>query len=449
MNKCTQLWTNCLTIIRDNVTEDQFNTWFGKIVPVSFTGRELILEVPSQFFYEYIEEWFADIIRASINRVIGPNIQLLYKISIVQSQPQNDIIVPNQNGARPADNADFDSNLNFKYTFNNFIEGESNKLARCAGLNISQNPGNSIFNPIFIYGAPAVGKTHLATAIGLAIRQRFTKKRVLYVSTHTFWMQYGDSVAHSKTNDFINFYQSIDVLIIDDIQELIGKDKIQNVFFHIFSHLIHIGKQIIICSDREPGKLEGMEERLLTRFKMGLTVEIERPEYELRKKILEHKVFQDGLRIPEDVLDFLAQNVRSNVRDLEGSLTSIIARSTFVNEDINLELAQKVIGAVVSTAEDTDENKMQRIYSVVCAHYKVDTDTLISKARSHTISEARQVAMYLARTKTDISLASIGSLMGKRDHTTVLYSCRNVSNLMDTNPAFAELIHKFERIVNE
>ncbi|MCQ2344566.1 MAG: chromosomal replication initiator protein DnaA [Paludibacteraceae bacterium] len=449
MNKCTQLWNNCLTIIRDNVTEDQFNTWFGKIVPVSFNGRELILEVPSQFFYEYIEEWFADIIRASINRVIGPNIQLLYKVSIVQSKPQNDIIIPNQNNSKPNDNPDFDSNLNFKYSFNNYIEGESNKLARCAGINISQHPGDSIFNPFFIYGAPAVGKTHLATAIGLAIRQRFTKKRILYVSAHTFWMQYADSIPHNKMNDFINFYQSIDILIIDDIQELIGKDKIQNVFFHIFSHLIHIGKQVIICSDREPGKLEGMEERLLTRFKMGLTVEIERPEYELRKKILEHKVYQDGLRIPDDVLDFLAKNIRSNVRDLEGSLTSIIARSTFVNENINLELAQKVIGTVVSTAEETDETKMQRIYDVVCSHYKIDTEAIISKARSHNISEARQVAMYLARTKTDISLASIGSIMGKRDHTTVLYSCRNVSNIMDTNPVFAELIHKFERLINQ
>lgn len=466
MERYQQLWNECLSIIKDNLTEAQYNTWFSPIVPVEFNGRDLILQIPSQFFYEYLEENFAEIIRLSIDRIIGRNIRLLYKVMVDHHNPDTDITIPTNNAKSPerlinkpesgpqppsarAEMPDFDCLLNPKYTFDNYVEGESNKLARCAGLAIAANPGKSAFNPCFIYGAPAVGKTHLANSIGIAIKQRFAKKRVIYISAHLFLLQYTDSIQTKKTNEFLNFYQSIDVLIIDDIQELIGKAKTQNTFFHIFNHLLTTGKQIIICCDREPGKLDGMEDRLLTRFKMGLSVEIEKPNLELRRKILQHKIYCDGLKISEEVVDFVAEHVTSNVRDLEGTLTSLLAHSTFLNADVNVDLARRVIGSVVTEQDNSDERRMQRIYDVVCTQYDVDAEAIKSKSRERHLSEARQVAMYLARTQTDISLATIGVLFGNRDHSTVLYACRIIRNMMDINPGFCERVRKMERKVNE
>lgn len=464
MERYQQLWNECLSIIKDNLTEAQYNTWFSPIVPAGFNGRDLILQIPSQFFYEYLEENFAEIIRLSIDRIIGRNTRLLYKIMVDHNNPVTDISIPANNTRNSdklndasvdlqapagAEMRDFDCLLNPKYTFDNFVEGESNKLARCAGLDIAAHPGKSVFNPLFIFGSPAVGKTHLANSIGIAIKQRYTKKRVIYISAHIFLLQYTDSIQTKKTNDFINFYQSIDVLIIDDIQELIGKSKTQNTFFHIFNHLLLIGKQIIICCDREPGKLEGMEERLLTRFKMGLIVEIEKPNLELRRKILEHKIYQDGLKISPEVVDYVAEQVTSNVRDLEGTLTSLLAHSTFLNAEINLDLARRIVGTVVKEDNTNDEQRMQRIYDIVCTQYDVNAEAIKSKSRERHLSEARQVAMYLARTQTEISLATIGLLFGKRDHSTVLYACRIIRNMMDVDPSFCERVRKMERKVNE
>ncbi|MCQ2331862.1 MAG: chromosomal replication initiator protein DnaA [Paludibacteraceae bacterium] len=468
MERHQQLWNECLSIIKDNISEDHYKTWFMPIVPIKFDGKDLLLQVPSQFFYEYIEECFADLIRKSIEKVIGPNIRLLYKITIVRNRHDNggDITMPTTVGKTientpqgfalteatknsAEDLTDFDCHLNPKYTFDNFIQGDSNKLARCAGLNIAAHPGESVFNPIFIYGAPAVGKTHLANAIGIAIKQRYARKRVIYVSAHLFQIQFQDARVNNKINDFINFYQSVDVLILDDIQEFIGKPGTQNTFFHILNHLLLIGKQIIICCDKKPGELEGMEERLVTRFKMGLSVEIERPNYELRKDILNHKICIDGLSIDEEVVNYVARNVTTNVRELEGTLASILAHSTFLNADINVELAEKIIGKTAESKPMDSETQIERLYDIIGHAYGFTKEDICSRRSNRKLSEARQVIMYLANSTTNISMTKIGSLIGNRDHTTVIYACKCIKNQMDVNPTFCETVRKFERQISE
>jgi chromosomal replication initiator protein len=344
----------------------------------------------------------------------------------------------------------FDPQLNRNYNFSNYIEGVSNRLARCAGLNIAEQPGRSIFNPIFIWGASAVGKTHLANAIGLAVKENYPEKRVLYISANLFTMQYSDATQHNQRNDFLNFYQSIDVLIIDDVQELAGKTQTQNTFFHIFNHLHQLGKQLIMCCDREPSKLEGMEDRLLSRFKWGLVVEVEKPDFNLRKAILKHKAYRDGIEIPENVVDYIAENITRSVRDLEGVLVSLLAHSTLMNAEINLQLAQKIVGNVVEMPTIEKENiTVDKICNIVCQYYSLPLEAINSSSRKREIAEARQVAMYLARTHTNTSLAVIGQSMGNRDHTTVLYACKTVQNQMDVDSTFRERIHTLESQIQQ
>jgi chromosomal replication initiator protein len=344
----------------------------------------------------------------------------------------------------------FDPQLNCNYNFSNYIEGVSNRLARCAGLNIAEQPGRSIFNPIFIWGASAVGKTHLANAIGLAVKENYPEKRVLYISANLFTMQYSDATQHNQRNDFLNFYQSIDVLIIDDVQELAGKTQTQNTFFHIFNHLHQLGKQLIMCCDREPSKLEGMEDRLLSRFKWGLVVEVEKPDFNLRKAILKHKAYRDGIEIPENVVDYIAENITRSVRDLEGVLVSLLAHSTLMNAEINLQLAQKIVGNVVEMPTIEKENiTVDKICNIVCQYYSLPLEAINSSSRKREIAEARQVAMYLARTHTNTSLAVIGQSMGNRDHTTVLYACKTVQNQMDVDSTFRERIHTLESQIQQ
>lgn len=461
------MWNECLKIIHDNISQEQYDAWFRRIVPVDYTDNKLILQIPTQFYFDYLEEHFADIIRLSIEKVIGRNVRLFYKVKVDHKNEETTLTLPTTLGKdsdklndrnnrleQPnqfvsEDLSDFDCHLNPKYTFESYIEGASNKLARCAGLNIAQNPGKSMFNPMFIYGAPAVGKTHLANAIGIAIKQQFPKKKIIYVSAHLFLMQFTDACLHRKTNDFINFYQSIDVLIIDDIQELITAKQTQNTFFHIFNHLFMIGKQIIICGDRCPNEMEGMEDRIITRFKMGLQVEIERPNFELRRDILKYKIYQDDLRISDDVVNYVAEHVTRNVRDLEGTLMSLLAHSTFLNAEINTELARSVIGSNDEVNGIEDEEMVHKILDLVCTNYSVEINDVKSKSRKRPISEARQVAMYLTRAHTNMSLNDIGRMIGKRDHTTVLYACNEVVNQMTINPELKEKVNKFERMLAE
>ena len=382
------LWERCLKIIGDNLSESSFNTFFKSIIPVEYNGKTLTLGVPSHFVCEYLEEHYLDLLRSTLYRVYGEGTQLVYKILVdktnnqtVEQEASNRSTAVQPREIRKGNTApnilqapavqDLDPRLIPNYNFENFIEGISNKLSRTAGEAVAQNPAKTSFNPLFIYGPSGVGKTHLINAIGTRIKELYTDKRVLYVSAHLFQVQYTDSVRNNTVNDFINFYQSIDVLIIDDIQEFATLTKTQNTFFHIFNHLHQTGKQLILTSDRPPVMLQGMEERLLTRFKWGLIAEMEKPNVELRKQILWSKVYRDGLKFPEKVIDYIAENVHESVRDLEGIIISLMAHSTIYNREVDIDLAERVIKKAVRMVENKPLS-VEDILDKVCDHYQID-----------------------------------------------------------------------------
>lgn len=452
-----ELWNRCLHIIKDIVPESTYNTWFAPIVPLKYEDKTLIVQIPSQFFYEYLEDKYIDLLRKTLYKVIGEGTKLMYNVMVDKTS------VPNQTVNLEASNRstaitpqkitdgnkaptflkapvaqDLDPHLNPNYNFENFIEGYSNKLSRSVAETVAKNPAGTAFNPLFLYGASGVGKTHLANAIGTKIKELYSEKRVLYVSAHLFQVQYTDSVRNNTTNDFIKFYQSIDVLIIDDIQEFAGVTKTQNTFFHIFNHLHQNGKQLILTSDRAPVLLQGVEERLLTRFKWGMVAELERPSVELRKNILRNKIHRDGLQFPTEVIDYIAENVNDSVRDLEGVVIAIMARSTIFNKEIDLDLAQHVIrGAVRNEVKNIT---IDDIIKTVCKHFGLELNAIHTKSRKREVVQARQVAMYLAKNKTDFSTSKIGKFIGNKDHATVLHACKTVKGQLEVDKAFnAEL----------
>jgi chromosomal replication initiator protein len=452
------LWKQCLEVIKDNLSEATFNTWFAPIVPLQFDNNVLVLQVPSQFFVEYIEEKYIDLLRVTIYRVMGQGTKLEYRVLIDQASNQSTTIPSESNHEKPkpvqknntgyispyhkARLPEIDPQLNPSYNFNNLIEGRGNKLSRTAGISIANEPGKTIFNPLFVYGQSGVGKTHLANAIGVMTKQLFPEKRVLYVSANTFQIQYTDAVRSNTVNDFLNFYQTIDVLIVDDIQEFAGKTGTQNTFFHLFNHLHQTGKQLVLTSDRSPLVLAGLEQRLLTRFKWGLSAEIEKPDFELRKAILENKIYRDGLEIPEEVVEYIAKHVTDNVRDLEGTLASLIAHSTLASQSIDLELAAKVVSRIVNITPK--QNTVERIREVVCDHFSLSVDAISTKSRKREVVQARQIAMYLSKQLTKNSLSSIGDLIGNRDHATVLHACKIVNDLMDIDKSFRSSVKEIE-----
>lgn len=456
-----QLWANCLKVIQDNIPEAAFKTWFLPIVPLSYDNKVFTIQVPSQFFYEYLEDKFVDLLRTTLHREIGKETILQYRIlmenttnTVVDYRGEVKSLVSEKLPLKHANKIpspfqkvvadDFDSQLNSKYTFDNFFEGESNKLARTVGDTISKNPGKTAFNPLFVHGTSGVGKTHLCHAIGMRIKELYPEKRVLYVSAHLFKVQYADAGRYNTTNDFINFYQGIDVLIIDDIHELAGIEKTQNTFFHIFNHLHQNNKQLILTSDKSPSELMGVEERLLTRFRWGLTTKIEHPDKLLRLKILHSKILHDGLSIPDDVVDFIAENVTDNARDLEGIIVSIMAHSLVYNKEIDLPLARRVIGQAIKKIE-AKKITVNAIESVVCDFYNIKSELIHTASRKRQIVQARQVTMYLSKTYTEMSLAQIGSLIGKKNHATVLHACKTVKEQMEVDKIFREEITEIEK----
>ncbi|HPM09300.1 MAG TPA: chromosomal replication initiator protein DnaA, partial [Paludibacter sp.] len=439
-----KLWNRCLEIIKDNISETSYNTWFAPIIPLQYENQVFVLQVPSQFFVEYIEEKYIDLLRMTLYRVVGNGTRLEYRVLIDQASGTGTRI-PSEGGmekSKPSVNTsnyispyhrpklpEIDPQLNPSYNFNNLIEGKSNKLARTAGISIANEPGKTVFNPLFVYGQSGVGKTHLANAIGVMTKQLYPEKRVLYVSSNTFQIQYTDAVRSNSVNDFLNFYQTIDVLIVDDIQEFAGKTATQNTFFHLFNHLHQTGKQLVLTSDRSPLVLVGLEQRLLTRFKWGLSAEIEKPDFELRKAILEDKIYRDGLEISEEVIDYIARYVTDNVRDLEGTLVSLLAHSTLANQPIDLELTEKVVSRIVDITPKVQT--VERIRDTVCEYFSLTVDAISTRSRKRELVQARQIAMYLSKQMTNNSLASIGNLIGQRDHATVLHACKIVSDLME------------------
>ena len=457
-----KLWDKCLAIIRDNVQEPAFSTWFSSTKPASYVGNVLTVFVPSQFVYEYIEEHYVDLLSAAIYRVFGADTQLNYRVLVVADKTEPGVVEQGGSSQHPKSTSqteekqgnvapgtiavpvqDLDPMLRSNYSFDNFIEGLSNKLPRAAAESIALKPGKTVFNPLFLYGASGVGKTHLANAIGLKVKELYPEKRVLYVSAHLFKVQYTDSVRKNLVNDFINFYQSIDVLIIDDIQEFVGVEKTQNTFFHIFNHLHQNGKQLIMTCDRPPVMLQGIEDRLITRFKWGLTAEIERPNLELRRSILADRVRREGIALAPNVLEYVAENVTDSVRELEGILISLHAHSALYGREIDLALAERVISKAVRIVEK--ELTVEDIVHSTCEYYHVKDESIYTSSRKRDIVLARQVAMYLTHKHLpNLSLARIGQCIGSKDHSTVLHACRTIEDQIGVDKAVELAIEDIE-----
>ncbi len=469
-----KIWKNCLDFIRDNVTLTGFQTWFEPIKAIKLKSKVLTIQVPSQFFYEWLEEHYLDLLKSSIKRELGEegkleysivmdnyynNNQKSYAIKIPTTEKKftknRSVSMPVNINENPIRNpfiipglkkVTVDSQLNHNYSFDNFVEGDCNRLARSAGYAVANKPGGTAFNPLLIYGGVGLGKTHLANSIGIEIKKNHANKTVLYVSSEKFTHQFIDSVRNNTQNDFIHFYQMIDVLIIDDVQFFAGKEKTQDIFFHIFNHLHQNGSQLVLTSDKPPVELQGMEQRLLSRFKWGLSADLQSPDLETRIAILNKKMHQDGIELPKEVVEYLAYSITSNVRELEGALISLIAQSSLNKKAITLELAKQMIDKFVkNTAREVSIDYIQK---VVCDYFNLSLEMMKSKTRKREVVQARQISMYFSKSMTKSSLATIGAHSGGKDHATVLHACRTVNNLIETDKRFRIYISDIEKKIN-
>lgn len=466
-----EVWNNCLKVIKDNVPSISYRTWFEPIVPLKLEKKILTIQVPSPFFYEYLEEKYIEIISKTLRKELGYDAKLEYNVVMDPAQhgankpatinlpannqreyKNNPISVPLKTEEKTIRNPfiipglkklDIDPRLNSENSFTNFIEGECNRLARSAGIAVANNPGGTAFNPLLIYGDSGLGKTHLAQAIGIEVKERFPDKTVLYVNANKFQTQFVESIKNNNRNDFLHFYQMIDVLIIDDVHEFAGKEKTQDTFFHIFNHLHQSGKQLILTSDKPPVELQGMEQRLLSRFKWGLSADLQIPDYDTRVAILKQKVYKDGIEIPNDVIDYIATHITDSIRELEGALISLLAQSTLNRKEITLDLAKMMVEKLIKNTKR--EVSIDYIQKVVCNYYDIGIDALQSKTRKREIVQARQVAMYFSKNLTKSSLATIGAQIGGKDHATVLHACKTVNNLIDTDKQFKNQIEDIEK----
>lgn len=452
-------WDNALALIRENVSQQQYDTWFRPIVFESFDDakKTLLVQVPSPFVYEYLEENYVDLLIKVLHRTFCEGIRLNYRVVTdkehklsqdIESDPADIEQKPRTRANQsptPLDAAQpqqIDPQLNPHLSFANYIEGASNKLPRSVGQSIAEHPNTTQFNPMFIYGPSGCGKTHLVNAIGLRTKQLYPQKRVLYISARLFQVQYTNAVLQNSTNDFIRFYQTIDMLIVDDIQEWISAPKTQDTFFHIFDHLFRNGKRIILASDRPPVDLKGMPERLLTRFSCGLIAELEKPNTQLCVDILENKIRKDGLHIPRDVIEFISQTANGSVRDLQGVINSLMAYSIVYNSNIDMRLAERVIKRAVKI--DDKPLTVDEIIETVCNHFNVSPYAVGGKSRKRDFVVARQVSMYLAQKYTKMPASRIGKLVGNRDHSTVIHSCTQVENRLKVDKEFLAEIQSLE-----
>ncbi len=459
------VWNNCLAFIKDNIQPQAYKTWFEPIQAVKLSGNALSIQVPSKFFDEWLEEHYVKILKVALTKELGEDAKLVYVIKMENTygnkQPftekipssnrtpvkSQDVDVPFDNKSPELKNpfiipgirnVKIESQLNPSYTFENFLEGDSNRLARNAGIAVANKPGGTSFNPLLIFGGVGLGKTHLAHAIGVDIKDKYPEKTVLYISAEKFTQQYIDSVKKNNRNDFIHFYQIIDVLIIDDVQFLSGKTGTQDVFFHIFNHLHQNGKQVVLTSDKAPVDMQDIEQRLLSRFKWGLSAELQTPDFETRVSILKNKLYRDGVEMPEEIVEYVAKHIKTNVRELEGAIISLIAQSSFNKKEITINLAKDIVEKFVKNTKR--EVSIDYIQKVVSDYFQMDVSTLQSKTRKRHIVQARQLAMFFAKKYTKASLASIGSQIGQRDHATVLHACKTVDNLSSTDKQFRKYV---------
>jgi chromosomal replication initiator protein len=466
-----QVWKNCLAIIKDIVEWQHFKTWFEPIMPVELKGKNLTIQVPSQFFFEYLEEHYVTLLAKTLKRELGKEANLEYRIMMDSGNNNNSPITMDVPGHgyktytnnemdfplvinNPVKNpfvipglkkVQIDPQLNPNYTFDSFVEGDCNRVARRAGKTVADKPGATSFNPLVIYGGVGLGKTHLAQAVGNEVKRQHPNKVVLYVSSEKFINQFVDHSRNNAINDFIHFYQLIDVLIIDDVQFFNRAEKSQDAFFAIFNHLHQSGKQLILTSDKPPKDLEGVQERLLSRFRWGLSADLQVPDYDTRIEILEKKMKNDGLDMQKDVVKYIAYNINTNIRELEGALISLLAQSSLNKKEIDLDLAKKVLKNFVKTS--SKEITIEAIQKMVCEYFDVSYDKLLQKTRKREIVQARQITMYLAKTFTKNSLKTIGEHFGGRDHTTVIHSCQTVKDLMDTDSLFKESVMELQQKV--
>jgi len=483
------VWEACLEIIRDNVNRRSYKTWFEPIKPVSLSEEgdqiKLTVELPSRFYYEWLEEHYYSLLRKTITKVLGPKGRLFYKIVIEKEDPESgfegtSVNMPahppettpppprrpslspppttSSSSGTPVDLTEqapsvpanpfaipgiirkiqVDSQLDPRYTFERFIEGDCNRLARSAALAIAQQPGTTSFNPFLVYGGVGLGKTHLIQAIGNYARQHRTAETIRYVSSEQFTNEFVQAIQHNRINEFSTFYRHIDLLIIDDIQFFGGKEKTQEVFFHIFNALHQANKQIVLSADRPPKDIPGIEERLMSRFQWGLMADVQPPDLETRIAILRRKAEDEGIALDDDVVEFIAQHVKSNFRELEGALLRLVAHAAYHRRDIDLELAREALRDLIKESRVT--LTIEQIQQLVCEYFGIAPDLVRSKTRKREIVQARQVAMYFCKQFTQHSLKSIGLHFGGRDHSTVIHACQSVENLMETDPRFREII---------
>lgn len=455
------MWDKCIEIIRDNISREQFAATFAFVELNRFEDGKLVLDVPSEFIKDFLEANFLPLMRSTFTRVFGNNITLYYNVhvsketndNVIEKGDNKPIVINGKPSPKPIESPDdvtapqvqdLDSQLRPSYNFDNFIEGESNRLARSVGEAIAKNPAKT-FNPFFVFGPSGVGKTHLVNAIGLRIKELHPEMRVLYLSAHLFTVQYTDAVRQNKVNDFIRFYQTIDTLIIDDIQELSGKTSTQNTFFHIFNHLQINGKQIILTCDRPPIAIKGLEDRLLTRFKWGLQAEIAKPTQSMRMNILDALVTKDGLQIPSSVIKYISEHVDESVRDLEGIINSLMAHSICYNCEINMKLVQKIMPGFVEINDKPITPEV--VKKAVCDHFNMKMSTLDSRSRKQEVAYARQLAMYLSSEMTEVSNIQIGNSIGGRNHATVIHSIKQIKDLLDTNEATRTDVEAIKELV--
>ncbi len=464
------VWESCLKLIKDNISLQAFKTWFEPIVPIKLENNILTIQVPSHFFYEWLEEHYIQLLRKVVKKEIGNDGSLEYSIvmennsnssspytvkiptnntSSLKNAPVNMPINTNEKQIRNPfiipglKKVNIESNLIASHTFENFVEGECNRLARASGYAVANKPGGTAFNPLLIYGGVGLGKTHLAHSIGIQIKDNFPNKTVLYVQSEKFAHQFIDAIKNNTTNDFVHFYQMVDVLIIDDVQFFTGKERTQDVFFSIFNHLHQNGKQIVLTSDKAPVEMQGMEQRLLSRFKWGLSADLGTPDLETRIAILEKKMYGSGIELPNDVVEYLAYSINTNIREIEGALNTLLAQASLNKKAITLELAKQMVDKFVrSTAREVS---IEYIQKVVCDYFDLPIEMLKSKTRKREVVQARQISMYFSKKMTKSSLANIGAHCGGKDHATVLHACRTVVNLSETDKQFRNYLEELEK----